>query len=167
MSEQLLRDGKLGVIRSIEEVHGYQVRPLGPMKGSSGAQSGFSQNLNRLMGHTSTEGFKVTTDKHVLLVLIDDESSCCESWGHIHSADDLDDFVGARLKEIRLTDTALNSTIVERSGEYGFDAGGIQFVDLLTSKGKLQLAVYNSHNGYYGHGIVIALDNEVLAEDTL
>lgn len=104
-----------GKITSIEELSGYEVRPVGPMNGSHGAQSGFSQNISKLMGHTSMEGFKVCTMNHTILVLIDDQSSCCESWGHIHSADKLDDFVGARLQEIRLTDKALATRSVPRS----------------------------------------------------
>lgn len=162
-------EGKLGKIVSIEEVSGYQVRPIGTIEGQGGARAGFSQMLSMLGGHTTMEGFKVVTDLHEFLVLIDDQSSCCESWGHIHSADELSDFIGAELAEVRLTDTALNSLIVERSGvgKYGWDGGGIQFVDFITNQGKLQLAVYNSHNGYYGHGIVFAVDNVPFAEDTL
>lgn len=159
----------LGKIKTIEEVHGFDCRPVGPLEGTQGARAGFSQMLGSLSGHTTMEGFRVVTTKHEILVLIDDQQSCCESWGYIHSADDLGDYVGATLRELRLTDTALNAKIVEGHGcgDYGFDGGGIQFVDLNTSKGKLQLAVYNSHNGYYGHGIVVAVDRKPIAEDTL
>jgi len=169
MSDKNLFSGQLGKILRIEEVTNYSARPVGPMEGESGARAGFSQMIGMLAGHTSMEGFRVETDEHELLVLIDDQQSCCESWGHVSSAENLQDYVGTDLLAIRLTDTALNSLIVERHGckEYGFDEGGIQFVDLDTTKGKLQFAVYNSHNGYYGHGIVVALDQKPLAEDTL
>lgn len=43
----------------------------------------------------------------------------------------------------------------------------IQFVDFVTSRGTFQLAVYNSHNGYYGHGIIVAKDDEILLNETL
>jgi hypothetical protein len=169
MATRDLITGSLGVITKIEELDNYEARPIGPMEGSSGVRAGFSQMIGMLAGHTSMEGFRVETSNHELLVLIDDQASCCESWGHVHSADDTSYYLGAELLSIRLTDTALNSTIIDRHGraKYGFDEGGIQFVDLDTSKGKLQLAVYNSHNGYYGHGIVVALDQKPLAEDTL
>lgn len=169
MSDKILTKDSLGTIVKIEEVSGFQARPVGPMEGSQGARAGFSQMIGMLGGHSSMEGFRVVTDEHELLVLIDDQQSCCESWGSVHSADELDYYIGAALREVRLTDTALNQTIVDRHGcgEYGFDGGGIQFVDLDTSAGKFQLAVYNNHNGYYGHGIVVALDMVPLAEDTL
>lgn len=169
MADKILAQNGLGTITAIEELSDFRARPIGPMEGSQGARAGMSQMIGALSGHTSMQGFRVVTDEHELLVLIDDERSCCESWGSVHSADDLGYYVGAALREVRLTDTALNQTIVDRHGcgEYGFDGGGIQFVDLDTSAGKLQLAVYNSHNGYYGHGIVVALDLQSLSEDTL
>lgn len=155
-----------GTIQSIAEVHGYEVRPVGPMQGSRLA--GFSQILSSLSGHSSMEGYKIVTDHHELLILIDDQSSCCESWGYIQSEDDLSDYIGAQLSGIQLTDTALSSEAVTKAvGEYGVDSGGIQFVDLVTNRGKFQLAVYNSHNGYYGHGIVVAVDNSPILEDIL
>ena len=48
-----------------------------------------------------------------------------------------------------------------------FHFGGIQFVDFVTDRGTFQLAVYNSHNGYYGHGILVLKNDEVLLEDDL
>jgi hypothetical protein len=60
----------------------------------------------------------------------------------------------------------LNQTVVKESGYYE-DEGGIQFVDFVTDKGVFQLAVYNAHNGYYGHGILVAKDDEILLNDTL
>jgi len=47
------------------------------------------------------------------------------------------------------------------------DGGGICFVDFITTNGTFQLAVYNSHNGYYGHGIVVAIDEKIVHDDTL
>lgn len=92
--------------------------------------------------------------------------SCCENWGYLSSEDDLTQFIGNELIEVKLTDVALNQSKLEDSGYYDGD-GGIQFVDFVTNKGVFQLAVYNSHNGYYGHGIVVAKDNDILLNDTL
>ncbi len=109
------------------------------------------------------DGYKVETDKHVIYVLIENEQSCCESWGYFASEDDLNQFIAAELIEINLTDTALNKEKVEKSDYYNDgDGGGIQFVDFVTDRGIFQLAVYNAHNGYYGHGIVVAIDNNII-----
>ena len=52
------------------------------------------------------------------------------------------------------------------SGIYCFtrvDEDGFKFAD----GSVLQFAVYNAHNGYYGHPIIIAKDKEILLQDTL
>ena len=157
----------LGTITAIEEVHDLALAPIAPLNGRGGARAGFSQMLGMLTGSSNMDGYKVVTDQHVLHVLIDNEQSCCEDWGYLSSDDRLDAFIGAELVRIELTDTALNKQKVDEVAEYGFDAGGIQFVDLVTDRGPFQLAVYNGHNGYYGHGILVAKDNDVLLSDTL
>jgi len=83
------------------------------------------------------------------------------------SEDEPADYIGAELLKVELTDVALNKEKVEKTAQYGFDGGGIQFVDFVTTKGVFQLAVYNAHNGYYGHGIALAVGDTVLHEDTL
>lgn len=133
----------LGTIQNIEEVY--------DVKGT---------------GWSNKDGYRVETDKHTFHVLIGNSQSCCESWGYFSSEDDLNDFIGAELYEINLTDTALNKKKVEESGYYN-DSGGIQFVDFSTDIGTFQLAVYNSHNGYYGHDISVLKDEDVLLDDCL
>lgn len=155
----------LGKIKSIKEVTNLKFEPVVPLHGRGG-RLGILQMLNDLRGFSCMDGYKVETDEHTIYVLIDNEQNCCENWGYLSSEDNLEYFVGAELFEIKLTDKALNQSKVEESGYYE-DCGGIQFVDFVTSKGVFQLAVYNAHNGYYGHGIVIAKDNEILLSETL
>lgn len=95
------------------------------------------------------EGFIIETDKQKIYVGISNHSGCCESWGHVHSEDSLEQFVGAGLKSIAVIDTDRNAKALERIGDV-YD-GGMMFVNFETSEGLFQLAVYNSHNGYYGH----------------
>lgn len=113
------------------------------------------------------DGYKVVTDTNTYYVLISNGQECCESWGYMTSDDDLNDYIGANLQAVRLTDVALNQEVVKDSGYYDGEFGGIQFVDFVTDRGTFQLAVYNSHNGYYGHGILVLKNDEVLLEDDL
>lgn len=101
------------------------------------------------------DGLLVTTDKQVIKIGICNGQSCCENWGNFSTNDNIQDFVGAEILGLKLTDTSLNTKMIEDKFEYGFDEGDIQFVDIETNKGTLQYAVYNSHNGYYGHSIII------------
>lgn len=145
----------------------YTIEPVTPLQGTSGAKSGFAQNLNTICGFSSMDGYKITTDKHLFFVLIDNGQSCCEDWGYLSSDDDLEYYIEADLVSVDLVDSALNQKVLDASGEYGYEEGGIKFINFKTSKGVLQLAVYNAHNGYYGHGIVFAKDQEIILNDTL
>ena len=156
----------LGKIKEITEVYSVGCPATSPLNGKDGSRLGMSQMIGTLFGGSSMDGYKVVTDKHVFYVLIDNGQSCCESWGYFSSEDDETPFVGSELLEVKLTDTALNQQAVDKSDYYD-DEGGIQFVDFVTDKGTFQLAVYNAHNGYYGHGILVLKDDEVILDDTL
>jgi len=156
-----------GIILGIVEVHGMTTRNVGPLDGANKSRLGLLSLLDRLYGQSSMDGYKVITDKTEILVLIDNGQCCCEQWGYLCSEDEPTDYIGAELLKVELTDVALNKEKVEKTAQYGFDGGGIQFVDFVTIKGVFQLAVYNAHNGYYGHGIAVAIGDMVLHEDTL
>lgn len=150
---------------SIEEVFGMHLGNVGC--NSEKARLGIAQMINGLCGYSSYDGYKVKTSEHEYLILIDNAQNCCESWWYFESEDDFDSFIGKSLNSIYLTDLALNNKKVEESGYYD-DCGGIQFVNFKFDDGSvLQFAVYNSHNGYYGHPIIIAKDENVLLQDTL
>lgn len=115
-------------------------------------------------------GYKVTTDKQEIKMLIDDYQQCCEGWGYFLSEDDIQNFIGARLLDITITDTALNTqkmTENDLKGEspYVYD-GGVMFVNLQTDKGVLQFVAYNEHNGYYGHDALV-ISEQVKHKETL
>lgn len=108
------------------------------------------------------DGYEVATDKYVYQVLIENKQDCYESWGYIASEDNFSQYIGAKLLEVVFTDTGLAQTILN-APEY-LDEGGIQFVDFVTDKGTFQLAVYNAHNGYYGHDIKVIAKEVLLGE---
>lgn len=156
----------LGKISSIEEVTNIRLGNTGALSGGNGSRLGMAQMLNALMGGSSYDGYRIKTDKHEFNILIDNGQCCCESWGYFYLNDDEQEFVGSELLEVNLTDKALNKQKVEES-DYYEDCGGIQLVDFVTDKGVLQFAVYNAHNGYYGHPIIFAKDEEIFHQDTL
>jgi hypothetical protein len=99
------------------------------------------------------DGYQVVTSSQTIQFGIDNGQSCCESWGHMITNDNADEFIGATVTGISITDTVLNN---KKIGELEFlDAGGVMFVNIETDKGLLQFVAYNAHNGYYGHESVI------------
>lgn len=153
----------LGKIKNIKEIHDFEIHSA---SNENSGKLGIIQKLNALCGYQNMDGYKIETDQHVFYILIDNEQSCCENWGYFASEDDMQRFINSELKEINLTDKALNVKKFVES-DYYEDEGGIQFVDFVTNKGVFQLAVYNAHNGYYGHGILVAKDDEIILNDTL
>jgi hypothetical protein len=163
-----------GKIESINIVDGFGLENIAPGSGQNGASLGLSSMLNSVFNGRSMDGYEVKTEKHTIRVLIDNGQSCCESWGYFSSDDDLSGFVGADLRDIELTDKALKveslpNDVVSYDDKTKIDiyGGGIQFVTFKTDRGDFQLAVYNSHNGYYGHGIIVSVDEEIRHDDTL
>lgn len=57
------------------------------------------------------------------------------------------------LKNVYVTDTKLG-TIVSNMKE-DLDAGSAMFINVETTRGLLQFAAYNEHNGYYGHDVLL------------
>jgi len=73
------------------------------------------------------------------------------------SEDDTEQFHGAELLGIKVTDTnrvkqdvdGWEDTILDQYG------GDIMLIDIETDRGVLQFVAYNHHNGYYGHSAVV------------
>lgn len=107
------------------------------------------------------DGLTVVTDKQTIYIGIDNGQNCCENWGYITSEDDVQDFVGATLLGISVVDDACKVYDVLQND---YKEAAAMFVNLDTSKGLLQLVLYNEHNGYYSHAVVIR--SEQLTEDS-
>lgn len=115
--------------------------------------------------HSTYEGYEVKTNKRNILVLVSDVGDCCEVWGHISSDDDLPSYIGAELLDINWVDTDRKKHF---NDDLAFDEGGdMMFVDFVTSRGLLQLAVYNDHNGYYGHPAKLIVGDSVEIDTVL
>lgn len=111
-------------------------------------------------------GYKITTDKHTFELLINNDQQCCEHAGFCSCNEDLDYFIGSELIKVEQTDTALNKQLLLDSEHIDLDVEycetNIQFVDFTTNLGVFQIAVYNTHNGYYGHEIMFKKDNDCI-----
>jgi hypothetical protein len=94
----------------------------------------------------ANDGFRVVTSKQTIEIGISNDQQCCESWGYFSTPDDTEYFEAA---------TLLGINTVESDESDGYGGKFTQFVNIETDRGQLQLAVYNAHNGYYGHSIYI------------
>lgn len=108
------------------------------------------------------EGISVTTDKHKFLVGIEMGQSCCENYGYLTSEDIPSEHIGANLLSVEVVDGDLKTFDIEDSTDMH-----AMFVNFKTSVGTYQVVVYNEHNGYYGHEVVIVKNGVVEHEETL
>lgn len=154
----------LGKIKKIEEINGLKLSNISNLDGSGG-RLGLSQMINGFCGYGEKDGYLVETDKHTWHLLIDNGQSCCESWGYLWSDDDLSRYIEKELLKVKVTDVALNTKMIEKEKE--IYEGAIKFVDFIFKDDVLQFAVYNNHNGYYGHDILIARDKKIILSDVL
>ena len=164
------------IIEYIQEITDVKLANTGNLNGSNDSRLGFLQMVSVLSGYGLYDGYEIKTNLHKYMILIDNAQSCCESWGYICSDDNIDTFIGKTLIEVTLTDTALNMQKIKEVGLTSYEddtsidcyGGGIQFIDLRFTDGSiLQFAVYNAHNGYYGHNIIVAIDQDIICQDTL
>lgn len=109
----------------------------------------------------SYEGWLITTTEQTIKIGISDGQSCCEIWGYFLSEDDVEDFIGANLLSVTIVDTCLKSTKLK---EEWVSEDSAMFINFETSEGTLQFTVYNEHNGYYGHSVVV--ESKQLTEHT-
>jgi hypothetical protein len=116
------------------------------------------------------EGFEIITTEQSIKLSIASKQQCCESWGYFWCNDNPQDFIGATLLDVTLTDDVLNEAHFQinniNPNSRSFE-GGIMFVDIETNMGKLQFVAYNQHNGFYGHTVRVECKQLTHVEEDL
>lgn len=104
----------------------------------------------------SFDGYRIETTEKTYCVGISNSQNCCETWGIITSEDLPGDFVGATLLGFEQVDQWLMSRPVDpdEHPEYISPSEAI-FVNVKTDRGTFQITLYNIHNGYYGHAVML------------
>lgn len=107
-------------------------------------------------------GYRIITEQNIIKLLVNDEQICCEDAGYICSDENFNDYIGAEFIKY----DAVYSKDLRR--QIGFlDGGDLTFLNIYTDKGKLDFAVYNAHNGYYGHLAVLMVDGKIISRKEL
>lgn len=124
------------------------------------------------------EGYAITLDDgSAVQMLIHSEQQCCENYGYLMSNDNLSEFIGADLLDVKTVDTTAKA-----GGDHPYDADNNElctvfvnietgrrtvFVNIETSRGTLQFTAYNEHNGYYGHAVLVTWGDKTIESVTI
>lgn len=100
----------------------------------------------------SYEGLIIKTNKGSIKLVISDGQSCCEQWGALffETPDDVSQFVGAKILQIQDIDIKREEFIDNETQ-----------LRITTDRGVIQYAIYNEHNGYYGHGTILQVFDHI------
>lgn len=106
------------------------------------------------------KGIYITTNRAILKFEIDSSRQCCEHFGYF-SYNEFDKpyehFIGAEIYQIFISNDKNENQkvfdIMEGVKHDMYDIDSAVFINVMTSKGKIQIVIYNEHNGYYGHEI--------------
>ncbi len=119
--------------------------------------------FDRRRDNTGTyDGYDVVTSKRTLFLGISNSQQCCERWGYLTTPDDPNEFVGAELIAVNL----FGESISGKREQVNFESEdtNAEFINVETDRGTLQFALYNYHNGYYGHTCVVFSDEQELLQ---
>jgi len=123
-------------------------------------QSIIETSFNHKDKYSTYDGFIIKTNLQKIKVGIGNGQFCCENWGYLTSEDNdnFNSFIGAELLEVKVTDTALSTIVIENLKEVS--NAETMFVTFETTNGTFQIVAYNDHNGYYGHDAVLITNSE-------
>jgi len=111
------------------------------------------------------DGFRIETEDEEMYFLINNFQNCCENWGtYLYTPEDLKEYIGAEY----LGYDEKNCSEIENYLENKYvHPDETCFLNVHTSKGTIDFAVYNSHNGYYSHGVILKITNKKTGESSM
>ena len=111
------------------------------------------------------DGFVVETEEEEIYFVIQNGQQCCENWGvYLYTVENLKDYIGAEY--LGYSENSCDQIIKDLEEEY-VGSGETCFLNIHTSKGDIDFAVYNSHNGYYSHTVILKITNKKTGEVSL
>lgn len=110
----------------------------------------------------------ILSDGTEVLFTISNHQRCCEEWGYISAIGDEDaqNFVGAAVQDISVV-YGEDKYLTEYFRDHNISVDDAYFIRVETDQGDLEFAVYNEHNGYYGHHVQLKIGNNKVVDNYL
>jgi hypothetical protein len=114
-------------------------------------------DYEEIVDNVKLTGLLLVTDKGNIKLLISAKQNCCEKWGalFLDTPDDITQFIDATV--INIEDICAGLKICNElniCNDIDIECSETQ-LRITTTKGILQFAVYNSHNGSYNHATLL------------
>lgn len=95
-------------------------------------------------------GYKIIMNDSAknIICKIENAHKCCEQWG-VYTDAKLNDFVGAEYRSIDIT----------KQEKEQYEQMGKIIITIDTDRGKIIIELYNEHNGYYLHDVIIQTEH--------
>ena len=105
------------------------------------------------------DGIKIETEDEEIYFVIDNYQLCCENWGkYLYTSEDVKEYIDA---DYLGYDTGTSNAVMEcLKKKYIYYPSDVCFLNIHTSNGDIDYAVYNSHNGYYSHAVILSIKNK-------
>lgn len=108
------------------------------------------------------DGYKIETEDEEIYFVIENCQNCCECWGYLSTSENLEDYIGA---DYLGYEENVCKVLADQVKEDYVDEDEMQFLNINTSNGVIDFAVYNSHNGYYSHTVILKIVNKKTGEE--
>lgn len=111
----------------------------------------------------------ILSDGTEVLFTIANGQYCCEDWGYISSIgnEDAQNFVGSVVHDISVVTKVNSDYITNTLDKERVDYDNAYFIRVETDQGDLEFAVYNEHNGYYGHDVRLKIGDDKVVDSRL
>ncbi len=112
-------------------------------------------------GYSNFMGYEMETDQGFVTIAVDNVSACCESFGAVDNLPNLEYFNGSNIVDIQAVEVNEkgewrdSKSLDNKIGDYGEEVLEAGFIKIVTDKDTFDMSVYNNHNGYYGHEVIV------------
>lgn len=108
-------------------------------------------------------------DKNNVLVGYDMGQNCCEHADFFFSEEVPTEIDQGKLdvEKLALEKFVFDPTFMQENQIVDLDAGGSVTFMLKSGRKKLYLTLFNCHNGYYGHGFIFKIGEEIVKDGYL
>lgn len=127
------------------------------------------KSINVFYETSSEDGVQIIlNDGTEVLFTIENDQRCCEEWGYISSIgnEDAQNFVGARIRNIGVVHGE-NEYLIQYFDNNRLSVDDAYFIRVETDQGDLEFVVYNEHNGYYGHNVLLKIGDDKVVDNCL